>query len=194
MSIQTEIDRIAGNVTAALAACADKGADVPTGSTSDDLAAIIAAIEAGGGGGLTLDWCQTVLAGEFVPSENITSDYIIETDMTYGDIANEWNYLALCIFLFDRTTTSDTAEFNGGIMALYTANITKSAATSRGYRRTSSGSYSSLTSGGAVGQFCNESGDSVFSDSKYICFRVSATASAMLLAGHAYQYIIFVRA
>lgn len=50
MSIQNEIDRIAGNVTAALAACADKGADVPSDSTSDDLAAIIAAIEAGGGG------------------------------------------------------------------------------------------------------------------------------------------------
>lgn len=50
MSVQTEIDRIAGNVAAALTACADKGADVPSGSTSDDLAAIIAAIEAGGGG------------------------------------------------------------------------------------------------------------------------------------------------
>ena len=51
MSIQTEIDRIAGNVAAALEACGNKGVAVPSGSTSDDLPTIIAAIEAGGGGG-----------------------------------------------------------------------------------------------------------------------------------------------
>lgn len=68
MSVQTEIDRIAGNVTAALAACADKGADVPSGSTSDDLAAIIAAIEAGGGGGGPFAaW------GTYTPAEDQTS-------------------------------------------------------------------------------------------------------------------------
>lgn len=39
------------NVTAALAAIADKGVTVPDGSNSDSLAALIAAIEAGGGGG-----------------------------------------------------------------------------------------------------------------------------------------------
>lgn len=48
MSIQTEIDRISGNVTAALAAIADKGVTVPDGSTSDALAGLIASIEAGG--------------------------------------------------------------------------------------------------------------------------------------------------
>ena len=39
------------NVTAALAAIAGKGVTVPEGSNSDSLAALIAAIEAGGGGG-----------------------------------------------------------------------------------------------------------------------------------------------
>lgn len=38
------------NVDAALAAIAEKGVSVPTGSTSDALAALIASIEAGGGG------------------------------------------------------------------------------------------------------------------------------------------------
>lgn len=49
MSVQTQIDRISGNVSAALAAIADKGVTVPDGSTSDALAELIASIEAGGG-------------------------------------------------------------------------------------------------------------------------------------------------
>ena len=51
MSVQTQIDRISGNVSAALSAIADKGVTVPEGSTSDALAGLIASIEAGGGGG-----------------------------------------------------------------------------------------------------------------------------------------------
>lgn len=51
MSVQSEINRISGNVTAALAAIAEKGVTVDSGSTSDDLATLIAAIETGGGGG-----------------------------------------------------------------------------------------------------------------------------------------------
>ena len=50
MSIQTQIDRISGNVSAALAAVAEKGVTVPDGSNSDALAELIASIEAGGGG------------------------------------------------------------------------------------------------------------------------------------------------
>ena len=49
MSVQTQIDRISGNVSAALTAIADKGVTVPDGSTSDALAGLIASIEAGGG-------------------------------------------------------------------------------------------------------------------------------------------------
>lgn len=49
LSIQSEITRISGNVTAALEAIAGKGVIVPVGSTSDDLADLIALIEGGGG-------------------------------------------------------------------------------------------------------------------------------------------------
>lgn len=49
MSIATDVSRIKGNITAALAAIADKGVIVPDGSTSDALAGLIASIEAGGG-------------------------------------------------------------------------------------------------------------------------------------------------
>lgn len=49
MSVQTQIDRISGNVSAALAAIAEKGVTVPDGSNSDALHELILSIEAGGG-------------------------------------------------------------------------------------------------------------------------------------------------
>ena len=50
MSVQTQIDRISGAVSAALAALSEKGVTVPAGTKVDGLAALIEAIEAGGGG------------------------------------------------------------------------------------------------------------------------------------------------
>lgn len=55
MSIATDVSRIKGNITAALAAIADKGVTVPDGSTSDALAPLIASIEVGGGGDSVTD-------------------------------------------------------------------------------------------------------------------------------------------
>lgn len=49
MSVQTQIDRISGAVSAALTALSEKGVEVPTGTKVDGLAALIAAIESGGG-------------------------------------------------------------------------------------------------------------------------------------------------
>lgn len=51
MSVQTQIDRISGAVSAALTALSEKGVTVPTGTKVDDLAALISGIEAGGSGG-----------------------------------------------------------------------------------------------------------------------------------------------
>lgn len=48
MSIQSEITRISGNIADSLAAVAEKGVTVPVGSTSDDLAGLIAQISGGG--------------------------------------------------------------------------------------------------------------------------------------------------
>ena len=54
------------NVAAALAAIGEKGVTVPSGSTSDALAALIASIEAGGGG---IDNMKTVV-GSFTLTQN----------------------------------------------------------------------------------------------------------------------------
>lgn len=48
MSIQSEINRISGNVSDALDEIADKGVTVPAGANSDDLAGLIAQISSGG--------------------------------------------------------------------------------------------------------------------------------------------------
>ena len=71
MSIATDVSRIKGNITAALAAIADKGVNVPTGSTSDALASLIASIEAGGGG------VTGITYGIYIPSVT-GSDHTIE--------------------------------------------------------------------------------------------------------------------
>ena len=70
MSIATDVSRIKGNISAALAAIADKGVTVPAGSTSDALASLIASIEAGGGGGCGE---YEISTGIITPAENTES-------------------------------------------------------------------------------------------------------------------------
>ena len=70
MSVQTQIDRISGAVSAALTALAEKGVTVPAGTKVDGLAALIAAIEAGGGG-----TGVQVVSGTFTPAEEIVLTY-----------------------------------------------------------------------------------------------------------------------
>ena len=70
--IQAQIDRISGAVQDALTAIADKGVTVPAGTKVDGLASLIAAIEAGGGGGAIGDIARYA-TGTFILAENTTS-------------------------------------------------------------------------------------------------------------------------
>lgn len=76
MSVQTQIDRIYGNVSAALSAIAEKGVTVPDGSNSDALRELILSIEAGGGNSI---WGGKFTTGSFVLAETTTSTYTIAT-------------------------------------------------------------------------------------------------------------------
>lgn len=58
-TVGAQVERIAGNVSAALAAIEAKGVEVPEGSTSDNLAPLISAIPEGGG-----------LSGDFLADED----------------------------------------------------------------------------------------------------------------------------
>lgn len=92
MSVQTQIDRISGNVTAALAAIAEKGVTVPDGSGSDALAALIAAIEAGGGGGADLDFgFDEIETGTYTPA---TDSHCSATNIGYDAKNKNKVYLA----------------------------------------------------------------------------------------------------
>lgn len=70
MSVQSEITRLSDNVTAALAAIADKGVTVPGGSNSDSLASLIAGIESGVDLGELFN--AKVATGSFIPSSGTT--------------------------------------------------------------------------------------------------------------------------
>ena len=73
MSVQSEINRIKGNVTAALAKIAEKGVTVPDGANSDNLEALIEAISAGGG--------MNFVTGTFTTTDDITSNIVITHDL-----------------------------------------------------------------------------------------------------------------
>ena len=98
MSVQTQIDRISRNVSAALAAIANKGVNVPDGSTSDALAELIESIQAGEG-------CSKFVTGSFTTG----SDQIIVTvEHGLGEIPNVYIVLTYDI---DRTQTVLTNKF-----------------------------------------------------------------------------------
>lgn len=76
MGIATDLSRVKSNITAALAAIAEKGVTVPDGSNSDALAELIASIQAGGGSSI---WGGKFTTGSFVLAEETTSTYTIAT-------------------------------------------------------------------------------------------------------------------
>lgn len=83
MSVQTQIDRISGAVSAALTALAEKGVEVPAGTKVDGLAALIAAIESGGG----------AVSGDCIPFEkNFTYSVDPIPNASYGFALNDNGY------------------------------------------------------------------------------------------------------
>lgn len=75
MSVQTQIDRISGAVSAALTALSEKGVTVPAGTKVDDLAELITAIEVGGESFDPSPFSQ-ILTGTFTNASN-TEDFTI---------------------------------------------------------------------------------------------------------------------
>lgn len=80
MSIQSEIDRIKGNVTSALAKIAEKGVTVPDGANSDSMAALIEAISVGGGDAdfSSLVDATACVSGTVTPSSDTSNLFIYD--------------------------------------------------------------------------------------------------------------------
>lgn len=107
--IKTQIDRIRGNVTDALAAIAAKGVTMPTGSKSDALAELIGAIEAGGGGVTVQKQSGTVTTnsnGAATISCGFKPDVVLVRIATYTE--DNYNYDSNLAFVFKEKTSGDT--------------------------------------------------------------------------------------
>lgn len=106
MSIKTQIDRIKGNVTRALAKVSEKGVTVPNDANSDDLETLIGAIEAGGGG-------ANVVTGSYIKASSgnteitithglgAVPDYLAMIQTTYTSS----NYQGVRLFVFCKDIT-----------------------------------------------------------------------------------------
>lgn len=109
--ISTQIARISGNVSDALTAIAAKGVTVPSGSNSDDLATLIAAIETGGGGGgggggsATLITKSITANGTYNASDDSADGYSSVT-VNVPSGASSWKKIAEASYQVSTTSTS----------------------------------------------------------------------------------------
>lgn len=91
MSIQSEINRISGNVSDALDAISAKGVTVPVGSNSDDLASLIAQIQGGGGGAISIVDTPDAAGGTIrtITAVDISSDTVTAATLFNGVTAHD---------------------------------------------------------------------------------------------------------
>ena len=137
MSVQTQIDRISGAVSAALAALSEKGVEVPAGTKVDGLAALIAAIEAGGGGGGNISWGTFTLTSD-------TKDYVVTHNLgVVPDIFLFWmtnqktSNLTKNELFFGVNTSESFCDFIGGTWCGASTIMTGTTSTSARYMTTS---------------------------------------------------------
>lgn len=143
MSVQSEITRLSGNVTAALSAIAGKGVTVPDGSNSDSLAALIESIQAGGGGGSFdlsnfMQNITDVISFSFTPTRdeagyNITkpsTNSIPRMGFVYADdISYAYNKSILCFWLYTAVDPYTDVSSGANLQAhIYTNNESSIAA------------------------------------------------------------------
>ncbi len=115
MSIQTQIDRISGNVSAALSAISEKGVTVPDGSNSDALHELILSIDAGGG------ISNNIVSGSFTLAESLTKASPLYIDVTFPK-----NEFPLMYCVYEDTSNlefSDTSHTASRIRYLIASKI-----------------------------------------------------------------------
>lgn len=107
MSIQSEITRLEAAKSAIAAAIAGKGVTVPDGTMLDGMAALIAGIEAGGGG--SVEPFTKIISGTITFAEKTTTFQLPETE----------NFLAAYFIRTDFWGVEDSIYDNGAQVALF---------------------------------------------------------------------------
>lgn len=158
MSISSEISRISGNVSDALTAIANKGVTVPAGSTSDDLADLIAQITSGGSGGIVISdttdaaggTVRTITATEISGTKQIIANGtgIDVSSYQYVDVAvpsSQPNLQAKTNI--NPTTSSQTIQADSGYDGLSSVQINAMPSGTVTAPSTISGSSASVSTG-----------------------------------------------
>lgn len=175
MSIQTELERLTNAKAAIRTAIEGKGVTVPNGTLLDGMAALIEAIEAGGGEMDTI-FGHSFEYGSIIPNEDITSDYVINfsnshLSPSFSDSAY-YNFVMWC-----DTSKKDVQNLSW----LWLISGRK-------------GRNSSFTYGQYIDskeEITNASYSGVIGSSNYpYQFKIYCTSSKKLLAGRKYNWIV----
>lgn len=95
MSVQTEIDRISGNVAASLEAVAEMGAEVPAGANSNNLPGLIRSIQTGGTNGNVTKEASYIYGGSYTSVMHdiwVFGDSYDRQFTEWARIDNAWTY------------------------------------------------------------------------------------------------------
>ncbi len=137
MSIQSEITRLSGNVSAALTAIGAKGVTIPQGANSDDLATLIAAIETGGGGDEPSGPTETLFGQTpYTLTEDANIKLVGDGTYTYSvsaidaEFADRKNVTLSNTTLTDEGTYFELADTGASVWYASTANMYFSGLTS----------------------------------------------------------------
>ena len=179
MSIQTELTRITNAKAAIKAAIEGKGVTVPDATLLGGMAALIEAIEAGGGGEETLfgTYFET---GSIIPASDITTDYTIKFQSNFSSIKGNTNrpYYIFALWCSIPPGNTSVATPNNSWAWVFTGRQGESLSIAHGQYLSNSGSVSNATYIGVIGK--NSYAD------RFILY---CTTSKKLAAGYVYNWI-----
>ena len=175
MSIQTELTRLTNAKAAIKAAIESKGVTVPDATLLDGMAALINAIEAGGGEMDTI-FGHSFEYGSIIPNEDITSDYVI--NFSHSHIASSFTDSAYYNFVMWCDTSEKKVQKLSWLWLIYGRKGMNS--------MFSYGQYIDSKEEITNAYYSGVIGSSSYSNQ----FEIYCTSSKKLLAGRKYNWIV----
>lgn len=176
MGIQTELTRITNAKAAIKTAIEGKGVTVPDGTLLDGMAALIEAIQAGGGEMDTI-FGHSFEYGSIIPNEDITSDYVINFSHSHPSPDQVFDKAYYNFVMWCDTSEKDVQNLSW--LWLINGRQGRNSSFTYGQYIRSNGGISDASYSGVVGS----------SDHPYE-FTIYCTSSKKLLAGRKYNWIV----